>query len=62
MKDMKTTINEKELDNLLEEGELCEYCPYVKCSHHPGELCEGVYCEDAKDNYIIENGLEYEEN
>lgn len=55
-------ITEKQLTDLLESGKLCEYCPYIKCSHYPGELCEGVYCEDAKDNYVECNDLEYEED
>lgn len=58
---MKTTINEKGLDNLLEEGALCEYCPYIKGSHYPGELCDGTYCNEAKGNYVECNDLEYEE-
>lgn len=55
-------ITEKQLTNLLENGNLCEYCPYFKCSNYPGELCDGVYCEDAKDNYVECNDLEYEED
>lgn len=55
-------ITEKQLTNLLENGNLCEYCPYFKCSNYPGELCDGVYCEDAKDNYVESNDLEYEED
>ncbi|WAX07291.1 hypothetical protein BF698P1_00046 [Bacteroides phage BF698P1] len=55
-------ITEKQLTDLLEDGNLCEYCPYVKCSNYPGELCDGVYCEDAKDNYVESNNLEYEED
>nr|DAP92371.1 MAG TPA: protein of unknown function (DUF4809) [Caudoviricetes sp.] len=55
-------ITEKQLTDLLENGNLCEYCPYVKCSNYPGELCDGVYCEDAKDNYVECNDLEYEED
>lgn len=55
-------ITEKQLIDLLENGNLCEYCPYVKCSNYPGELCDGVYCEDAKDNYVECNDLEYEED
>jgi hypothetical protein len=55
-------ITEKQLTDLLESGKLCEYCPYIKCSHYPGELCEGVYCEDAKDSYVESNNLEYEED
>lgn len=54
-------ITEKQLTDLLESGKLCEYCPYIKCSHYPGELCEGIYCDDAKDNYVESNNLEYEE-
>lgn len=54
-------ITEKQLTD-LEEGALCEYCPYVKCSRYPGELCDGTYCEDAKDNYVESNNLEYEED
>ena len=52
-------ITEKQLTDLLEEGALCEYCPYIKCSHYPGELCDGTYCEDAKYNYVESNNLEY---
>lgn len=55
-------ITEEQLTDLLEDGKLCEYCPYVKYSHYPGELCEGVYCEDAKDNYVESNNLDYEED
>lgn len=55
-------ITEKQLTDLLEEGALCEYCPYIKCSHYPGELCDGTYCEDAKYNYVESNNLEYEED
>lgn len=55
-------ITEKQLTDLLENGNLCEYCPYIKCSNYPGELCDGVYCEDAKDNYVECNDLEYEED
>lgn len=55
-------ITEKQLTDLLENGNLCEYCPYFKCSNYPGELCDGVYCEDAKDNYVECNDLEYEED
>lgn len=55
-------IKESELNTLLENGDLCEYCPYFKCSNYPGELCDGVYCEDAKDNYVECNDLEYEED
>lgn len=55
-------ITEKQLADLLENGNLCEYCPYFKCSNYPGELCDGVYCEDAKDNYVECNNLEYEED
>lgn len=39
-------ITEKQLTDLLEEG----------------ELCDGTYCEDAKDNYVECNDLEYEED
>lgn len=55
-------ITEKQITDLLENGNLCEYCPYFKCSNYPGELCDGVYCEDAKDNYVECNDLEYEED
>lgn len=55
-------ITGKQLTDLLENGNLCEYCPYFKCSNYPGELCDGVYCEDAKDNYVECNDLEYEED
>lgn len=55
-------IKESELNTLLENGDLCEYCPYIKCSHYPGELCECIYCDDAKDNYVESNNLEYEED
>lgn len=55
-------ITEKQLTDLLENGNLCEYCPYFKCSNYPGELCDGVYCEDAKGNYVECNDLEYEED
>lgn len=55
-------ITEKQLTDLLDNGNLCEYCPYVKCSNYPRELCDGVYCEDAKDNYVECSDLEYEED
>lgn len=53
-------ITEKELISLLEDGKLCDYCPYMKNSdcHSIGGLCEGSFCEDAKDNYVEENNLE----
>lgn len=56
-------IKESELNILLEEGELCDYCPYVRGEISKGhyDLCEGLYCEQAKDNYVIENDLDYEE-
>lgn len=53
-------IKESELNILLEEGELCDYCPYVR-GEISNDLCEGCYCEQAKDNYVIENDLDYEE-
>lgn len=53
-------ITEKELTELLEDGNLCEYCPYMRNSDFRsiGGLCEGSFCEDAKDNYVEENDLE----
>lgn len=53
-------ITEKKLLDLLEDGALCDYCPYMKDSnsHSIGGLCEGSFCEDAKDNYVEENDLE----
>ena len=66
-------IKESELNILLEEGELCDYCPYVRDERSKGlydlcegcyceQACEGCYCEQAKDNYVIENDLDYEED
>lgn len=53
------TITEKELTDLLEDGNLCEYCSFVKeGGHSPGALCEGSSCESAKDNYVEKNDLE----
>lgn len=48
-------IKESELNILLEEGELCDYCPYVRgeISNGPYDLCEGLYCEQAKDIFPI---------
>ena len=53
-------ITEKELISLLEDGKLCDYCPYMKDnSHKPiSGLCEGSFCEEAKDAYVEENDLE----
>lgn len=63
MKDIKTTINEKELDYLLEKEIVCEYCFLYRNNPTALELpCEKRFCENAKDNYIIENVLEYEED
>lgn len=53
-------IKESELNTLLENGDLCDYCPYVRGEISKG-LCEGCYCEQAKDNYVLENDLDYEE-
>lgn len=37
---------------ISESGDLCDYCSYMKRgSHYPGELCEGLYCEQAYDKY-----------
>lgn len=53
------TITEEQLDDLLEDGNLCEYCSFVKeGGHAPGTLCDGSFCESAKDNYVGENDLE----
>ncbi len=56
-------IKESELNTLLENGDLCDYCPYVRGEISKGhyDLCEGCYCEQAKDNYVFENDLDYEE-
>lgn len=53
-------ITEKELISLAEDGKLCDYCPYMRNSEHRSisGLCEGIFCEDAKDNYVEENDLE----
>lgn len=51
-------ITEKELIDLIEDGKLCEYCPYIRDYCHFGGLCEGSFCEEAKDNYVEENNLE----
>lgn len=55
-------ITEKQLICLLEDGVLCEYCPCTKESHSIGNLCEGMYCEEAKDKYILDNDLDYQED
>lgn len=52
-------IKESELNTLLENGDLCDYCPNVRGGLY--DLCEGCYCEQAKDNYVFENDLDYEE-
>lgn len=56
-------IKESELNTLLEMGDLCDCCPYVRGEISKGlyDLCEGCYCEQAKDNYVLENDLYYEE-
>lgn len=54
-------IKESELNTLLENGDLCDYCPYVRGEIGLYDLCEGCYCEQAKDNYVLENDLDYEE-
>lgn len=53
-------ITEKELISLIEDGILCDYCPYMKDSDYKtiGGLCEGSFCEEAKDAYVEENDLE----
>ena len=43
-------IKESELNTLLENGDLCDYCPNVR-----GEISKGLY------NYVLENDLDYEE-
>ena len=47
---LKTKILEK----------LCDYCPYMKDNDYQsiGGLCEGSFCEEAKNNYVEENDLE----
>ena len=39
---------------------LCDYCPYMKDNDYQsiGGLCEGSFCEEAKNNYVEENDLE----
>lgn len=54
-------IKESELNTLLENGDLCDYCPYVRGEIGLYDSCEGCYCEQAKDNYVLENDLDYEE-
>lgn len=53
-------ITENGLNDLLERGELCDYCPFRRESSYRSlnGLCEGSFCEDAKDNYVDENDLE----
>lgn len=59
---MNKTITEKELDSLFEDGKLCEYCPFVRDREEhassPETLCEGCYCDDAKDAFIVETETE----
>ena len=37
--------------------ELCEYCPWVKgkIDHRCDDICEGIYCYDAFDEYQNQN-------
>lgn len=51
-------ITEKKLLDLLEDGTLCDYCHWDSEGHSIGGLCEGSFCENAKDNYVEENDLE----
>lgn len=44
----------KTLKEMGESGDLCNYCSYMEGSHYPGQICEGIYCEEAYDRYITE--------
>lgn len=50
MKDYYTEIRNK-----LDDG-LCEFCPYVReeVDHCPGRGCDGMYCDEAVNNYTME--------
>lgn len=50
MKDYYTEIRNK-----LDDG-LCEFCLYVReeVDHCPGRGCDGMYCDEAVNNYTME--------
>lgn len=48
-------MNQEELKKSLGEN-LCPYCPWMTgdIEKMPYSLCEGLYCDEALDNYLEE--------
>lgn len=49
-------MSREEYKNILGE-EICKFCPWRNgdIAHRADGLCEGIWCDDAMDNFIEEN-------